>query len=339
MPEASLSPETIVRRAALVLVPLLLLTAYLFRSEAPEAPSTAAYTASGRALSSVGSSLGRHPEPMSRAVVPTPPASAQALLGEQAVKLPQAPPSPPEPKGTPAVDLPHAEQPRPGRTPSAPAAPCGGLVARLITHSEDKRFAFASLATGFAEPARVVRIGERIGSFRVSAIEWDRVWVQSSSERCAVGMHFGARDAQEQTEKQLSAEEYARLPWVLPQAIVAGLDKRSEMEFELDESAIAALYERGADIFAGLRIKVVQQGSEAQALELFDVRLDSFLERLGIETGDVLVSIDDQPIGSTEAVSKALEKARDAESLVAQFLRDGESFRLSLRARRQPDLP
>lgn len=353
MSDAPLSPETIVRRAALVIVPLLVLVGYLLRSKAPDAPSPAAASgsitnssgsgevASGSSAAPASGSLAVEGQAPRRLPAPTPSPSAQALLGEQASKLPVAPlPPPPALQGTPAVDLPHAEEPRAQRSPSAAVAPCGGLVARLITHSEDKDFAFASLARGFTEPAQVLRIGESIGSFRVTAIEWDRVWVQSSNERCAVGMHFGARDAQEQTDKQLSAEEYARLPWVLPQAIASGLDKRAEMEFELSEAAIAALYARGADVFAGLRIKIVKsEGPEARALQLFDVRLDSFLERLGIESGDILVSIDDKPVGSTEAVEQALDEARDAEALVAHFLRDGEPFRLSLRARAQPELP
>jgi S1-C subfamily serine protease len=106
------------------------------------------------------------------------------------------------------------------------------------------------------------------------------------------------------------------------------------MEFLIGEPAIFALYARGADVFAGLRIKPYQNDSgETQGLQLFDILLDSFLERLGIEQGDVLVSIDETPIASINDVLAALERARDAASLTAGFLRDGEAFRLSLKAR------
>jgi general secretion pathway protein C len=266
-----------------------------------------------------------------------------------------AKPPVPERPGVAAVDLPPANLSPP--TPVAPAAPaalgvpasaCGGLFVRLITVADDPKFAFASIATTYGAPAQVVHVGDRVGGFRVTGIEWDRVWVQSGGGRCAVGMHFGARDAQEAAEKELSAEAYQRLPWVLPHAIVKGLSKRSEMEFEIDAAAIAALYERGADVFAGLRVKVVAPSSAAaQAkatqpsegepvdarLELFDIRLDSFLERLGIESGDVLVSIDEQPTESIDAVVRALEAAREHKSLVADFTRDGEPFRLSFQLR------
>ncbi|HEU5073237.1 MAG TPA: hypothetical protein VFU02_03675, partial [Polyangiaceae bacterium] len=112
--------------------------------------------------------------------------------------------------GVPAVDLPPAS-PNSGEQvalPSTPAAPCGGLFVRLITVGDDPKAAFASVATSYAAPAQIVHVGDRVGAFRVTKIEWDRVWVQSASERCAVGMHFGARDAQEGAAKELSAEAY-----------------------------------------------------------------------------------------------------------------------------------
>lgn len=337
------SPDVIVRRVALVLVPLLLGAAYLLRSAPPEGEDAAPAESASRTVGSMKSAAPRHSSPP-RAAPAAPPPSLPLRDGPEepvVAEVPRAavsaaPPAKPEPVGTPAVQLPEAEVLRSAPVAAAPASPCGGLFVRLITEDDDDKLTFASMATSYGAPAQVVHVGERIGSFRVTRIEWDRVWVQSASERCAVGMHFGAREAQEQTEKQLSAEEYARLPWVLPQSIVSGLDKRSEMEFELDEATIDALFKRGADVFAGLRVKAIGGAEgEPKRLELHGIRLDSFLERLGIEHGDVLVSVDDKPAVSTAAVVEALKAARDKESLVANFLRDGEPFELSLRLRQR----
>ena len=327
------APEKLVRRAALLLVPLLLGAVFLLRSEKP-APTAPVASAS---------------QPAPRPPTSAPPASAtaaplRAFSDERALaapeRIPTAPVPPPPPierTGVPAVDLPLASASPPPRStvaaPSVPASPCGGLFVRLITVAADPKVSFASMATSYGAPAQVVHVGDRIGGFRVAQIEWDRVWVQSGGGRCAVGMHFGARDAEEHATKELSGEAYAALPWVLPQSIVDGLSKRSEMEFELAPAAIAALYARGADVFAGLRVKVVEDTEEGEGarLELFDIRIDSFLERLGIENKDVLVAINEEPVDSIDAVVKALEAARDKESFTADFTRDGEPFRLSLR--------
>lgn len=328
------APEKLVRRVALLLVPLLLGAVYLLRSEKPAPTAPIASTS----------------EPAPRAPTSAPPASAivgpmHPFSDERPVaapeRIPPAPLPPPPPlerTGVPAVDLPPASAAPPRvAAPSVPASPCGGLFVRLITVAADPKVSFASMATSYAAPAQVVHVGERIGGFRVAQIEWDRVWVQSGGGRCAVGMHFGARDAEEHAAKELSGEAYAELPWVLPQNIVAGLSKRSELEFELDPATISALYARGADVFAGLRVKVVEAADDAPPeaqgarLELFDIRLDSLLERLGIENNDVLVAINEAPVDSVDAVVKALEAARDKASFTADFTRDGEPFRLSLR--------
>lgn len=349
-------PEVIVRRALLLLVPVLLGVVYLLRSEKPTARATASAPSAARPV------LAKPRPAPALSALPGPPLTpTDGLLRDGTRELnfevpsataPAKPPAPDRPSVA-AADLPPADvSPATAAAPALPGVPvsaCGGLFVRLITVADDPKFAFASMATAYGAPAQVVHVGERVGGFRVTGIEWDRVWVQSGSGRCAVGMHFGARDAQEGAEKELSAEAYERLPWVLPHAIVRGLSKRSEMEFEVDEAAITALYARGADVFAGLRVKVVAPVSGAAEaagalrdskakplgarLELFDIRLDSFLERLGIETGDVLVSIDETPAESIDAVVRALEAAREHEALVADFTRDGEPFRLTFQLR------
>ncbi|HEY6725999.1 MAG TPA: hypothetical protein VI197_18320 [Polyangiaceae bacterium] len=321
-------PEKLVRRVALLLVPLLLGAVYLLRSEkpAPPAPGASSATPAPRSPPLPPAAVASH--------TPMQPFSDETPLRASATEPVPSPPPPPPPRaaGIPAADLPPASvNPSPQiAAPSVPASPCGGLFVRLITVGDDPKQAFASLATSYAAPAQVVHVGDRVGGFRVTKIEWDRVWVQSGGGRCAVGMHFGARDAQEGAAKELSAEDYAKLPWVLPQAIVDGLSKRSEMEFELDVATITALYARGADLFAGLRMKLV----DGPGVQLFDIRLDSFLERLGIEEKDVLVAIDEKPVDSVDAVVKALEAAREHEVLTADFTRDGEPYRLTLSLRR-----
>ena len=146
-----------------------------------------------------------------------------------------------------------------------------------------------------------------------------------------MGMHLGARQAENQLEREMSAEQYARLPWVLPHAITKGLYKRSEMDFELTEEAIEKLYERGADVFAGLRVRPRKQGVDVSGLELHDIRIDSFLERLGVASGDVLLEIDSEPMTDVGAVRATLERVRERDSLIVDLERNGEKYQLMLR--------
>ena len=107
--------------------------------------------------------------------------------------------------------------------------------------------------------------------------------------------------------------------------------KRSEMDWELSEDAIEKLYERGADVFAGLRVRATGSDDEQAGLELHDVRLDSFLERLGILSGDVLVKIAGRPVSTADDVREALITAREEAELTVDLVRKGENYQLVLR--------
>lgn len=145
-----------------------------------------------------------------------------------------------------------------------------------------------------------------------------------------MGMHFGVRQADSELATALSGEDYAKLPWVLSQEVVAGLSKRAEMEFSLTTPTILALYAKGVDVFAGLRLEALGKPGEGRGLKLFDVRLDSLLERLGIEEGDVLLSMNEAPLSTALDVTTALQEARQSEELRAGFQRGGEPFVLEV---------
>jgi hypothetical protein len=234
-----------------------------------------------------------------------------------------------------AADLPTQEaiaaKPNP-RTPMVSA--CGGLVVRLITQAEDQKWAFASMAQGFDEPAKIRRVGDVVGGYRVASIEWDRVWVQGGSGRCAVGIHLGAREGQAEVKKSqggvVEVSDPAP-PWALPAEVVAGLHKRSETEYNLERVTIDALFARGADVFAGMSFEPVYNLEALIGLRLLQIRLDSLLERLGLQSKDLVRKIDGQPITTPEQAIAALERARVRGELIAELERDGETFELSLR--------
>src|SRR5687768_4280746 len=149
-----------------------------------------------------------------------------ALVGERALaRRSQEPKAPPEHL---AAKLPPAEAARPAvpASPTAIGAPrgaCGGLEARVISVGDDPEWTFASIAKGPGEAARLQRVGDRVGAWRVAAIEWDRVWVQAGGPRCAlelrqgVGTPSGARRAPD-------AESDRPPPWLVPETIAGAIE-------------------------------------------------------------------------------------------------------------------
>jgi hypothetical protein len=219
---ASMEPEVLVRRAALVALPLLLLVGYLLRSGGPDEDDPETRPLPSVAPSQVGSSS--LPESIFAAPSSSPSSSPGSIADERSERdVRESPPPPPPVEAARLPEIEIEQAPVAPVAPSPPGSPCGGLFVRLITMADDPKFAFASMAVGYDESAEILHVGESIAGYRVTGIEWDRVWVQGAAGRCAVGMHLGAREAAADLAGDASAEAYASLPWVLPHEITSGM--------------------------------------------------------------------------------------------------------------------
>ena len=198
----------------------------------------------------------------------------------------------------------------------------------MISVGDDPEWTFASIAPGPGEPARLQRVGDRVGAWRVAAIEWDRVWVQAGGPRCALDLHqglyaaAGARRARDTNSEQPA-------PWLVPEAIASAIEKRSETEYRVDSAALPEIFDQAGNLLSGVRLSPSKSERPA-ALELEQVPADSLLERLGVQSGDVLLSLNGVRCESLNAILGALDKARADEQLVARLERSGQSFDLEI---------
>jgi hypothetical protein len=319
-----------IRRAALLAIPAIAIGLYFARERAPEPSPAPAEVTSAEATG-----FGIAPSPGSKL------AQAVSERGEAALGAPAPKPSAPLPVATSAADLPlattpqrrhHAQPSTPARRSNAPVSACGGVEVRLITASDDPQWAFASLSPALGEDATIKRVGESIGGWRVDKIEWDRVWLRGASGRCAVGMHYGAREAEDSLPNgkrvYLAPESPDEAPWRVPGEIANSIDKLGETEFSVEKVMVPAIFDRAGALLSGLHIEPVKNGEEVVGLELGEIRTDSLLERLGVETGDVVLAIDDEPVKDLEALVRVLGGVRENERLVAKLQRNGEAFEL-----------
>jgi hypothetical protein len=350
--------DVLARRAALAAIPVLALVVYLLRSDPAEqhaapsagAPGTAASAAPSASGSPLGFRLGGQPEgggepergrpppdPGGSAAVPGPNHERLSALGERGLGAAPLPPV------QVAARLPVLEDP--SAPPSGGAndrrfaqltgGPCGGMRVRLITTSKDPAWSFASIAPP-GQPAKIRRVGDSIGSWRVQTIEWDRVWLATGATRCAVGMHAGVREAREAASDSSAGQLLADAdrdpaPWHVPVGIAQGIHKRSETEYLVTPEAADAIFERGAELFAGLRLEPVRRQQANVGVQIAEIKPDSLLERLGVEPGDIVLAINDQVCLSLDAAILELEAARDSGLLLVRMERDGVVFDLDIR--------
>ncbi len=293
------------------------------------APAPAPGTPSPPAEGDVATRLSRaHSSPLQTALEPPrlavelPPADDD--LG--VVPMSDAPAGAPLPPGAGAALDDAAERP----------GPCGGVLVRVITTSADPAWSFASIASGPGQPASLRRVGDAVGPFRVDSIEWDRVWLLGGGVRCAATLHAGLREARAVAPRDpggralLAAADDAPPVWQVPAEVARGIQRRSATELLLDPRAVAGIYSRGADLFAGTRLDPVREGDQVVGVALGSIAPDSLLDRLGVESGDVLRALDREHVATLDGVTAALVAARSRRALVARFARGGSEFDVEL---------
>ncbi|MEZ4232699.1 MAG: hypothetical protein R3B89_26215 [Polyangiaceae bacterium] len=246
-----------------------------------------------------------------------------------------------------AVDLPTATPPAPQRQHTAtrhrPRGPCGGLVVRAITH--DAEDPTTSVATDFDSPAEIKHVGEAVGGYRVSRIEWDRVTFSSGGGVCTVKINPGVREAQAGSkggalelapggENSRPAPDPVAPPQGVtgggvPLEIAEGIRVDSPLSATLEGFAIKALKSRGKKLLEGVELADAEDTDGHKGVRLSRIEAESLLERLRFRDGDVLLSIDDQPITSRERLLEwleawLLEEPTEAHTYRIVVVRDGE---------------
>ncbi len=286
-----LSPDRfdrVIKWASLGAVPLLLLIGYWARSTpAPPAPPAA--------------------DPPSPAAAAT---EAANPLDES--WPPKAAPQPkaPRPPQAAAVDLPVVSPAQRGPQLShGPTGPCGGIVVRGISHDAERPR--ANVAAAADSPAELKEVGDRVGGYRISRIDWDRVWFSSGAGVCSIGIHPGARTAQEGggqllelldggTPGRAQPEPNAPAQGVtgggIPLEIAEGIRTDSDFETSVEGFAVRALRSRGKLLLRSIKLEATSADAGHQGVRLSNIKAESLLERLGFQDQDVLLAIDDQAI-------------------------------------------
>ncbi len=323
-----------VRWAALAGVPLLLLIGYLAsrEGEAPEQPSAPLSSIDATGLSAAS------------------PSPSYVVAGDQLhVVTPPTAPAPSPPPAPAARDLPTAEPMPQSAAPrkaagNRPRGPCGGLVVRLITQGAEG--STASIAADEQSRAEIKEVGDTVGGYRVSRIEWDRVWFSSGGGVCSVGIHHGARAAQESPKGRAlelvdGGAEGRPAPEVavpdpglaaggVPLEIAEGIRVDSPSLTHLEGFAVKAIRARAEALLSAVKLE-----DQARGVALSGVKEDSLLWRLGLRDGDVILALDEHPTPRRDELLTWLrkwlsEERYDARSYHVLVERGGERFTLEL---------
>ncbi|MGE0326170.1 MAG: hypothetical protein AB7K71_18135 [Polyangiaceae bacterium] len=329
MPLSPARFDRVIKWVSLGAIPVLLLIGYVARSR-PQEPKVTPAQAPSTQTEVSASSAGDTP-------------AASPL--DESWPPKEAKPRPKAPERA-AVDLPTATPPTPKHNASIkhrPSGPCGGLVVRAITHDDDDPT--TSVAVDYDSPAEIKHVGETVGGYRVSRIEWDRVTFSSGGGVCSITINPGVRESQagskggalelaEGGEKSRPAPEPdAPLQGVtgggVPLEIAEGIRVDSPLSATLEGFTVKALKSRGKKLLKGVELSDVEDSDGHRGVKLSKIKRESLLERLRFLDGDILLSIDDQPITSKERLLEwleawLLEEPTEAHTYRVVVVRDGE---------------
>ncbi len=229
-----------------------------------------------------------------------------------------------------AADAPRSNGPRRAK-PAVPMGPCGGVTVRGITDSPDPEWAFAMLAPMPTDSARLTRVGDPIGHYRVQSIEWDRVWLAGGAGRCAVRLAEGVREAQEAVgDSPLLVDPgnaRSKPPWRLSRELKNAIDVVGTT-VRVESAVVQALFDQGPSWISGMKVQPQRENERAVGVVFNGVQEGSLLHHVGIRSGDLLRTLDETPAESLDRIGEALVKARKAQRVLLELERDGERMKI-----------
>lgn len=206
---------------------------------------------------------------------------------------------------------------------------CDGVKVLVITASSDPDWSFAAMTTGTDPKSQLRRRGGEIGGKTVHFIGWDRVWMQSGSSLCQVGLwQAGEAPKPVVVAPQPTNPPVSGGPPGVDPAIKNGIVRISANEFNVDRGVVDKILENQADLMRQARIVPEQENGKVVGIRLFGVRADTLLGTLGMENGDRLQTINGFDIASPEKALEAYARLRTADKLNITLNRRGQNMNL-----------
>ena len=248
--------------------------------------------------------------------------------------------------------------PEPGAAPPAeepllppeacyPAPPGDGQVrpgpcettAKIVgaVESDDILWSFVLVQTAPNGPAMPYRFGSTLDGRSVGMVSWCQslgayaLLRPPGGQRCFLAQNMPPRAAPAAPAAPVASatpSEGGALGGVLE-----GIERVSANEFNVRRSTVDRILESQAELMRTTRIMPVDQGGRVIGVQLFGVRGNSLLGRLGMQNGDVLNRINGLDIGSPDRALEAYSRLRTSDNLQVSVTRNGQPVNIDFHIR------
>lgn len=211
--------------------------------------------------------------------------------------------------------------------------PCGSGPKLEITvvdpQKPAKSFAVVSTGEGMANKP-LVREGSSVGGREVAVIVREKVYFKEGASYCYVGMFLppDAPKPQPTPAAPVLVDPGGPGPGKVPSDIEKGIQKVDDHTFNVDRNVVDKIIENQAELMKSARIIPEQENGKVVGIRMLNIRPETLLGKLGLQTGDMLKTINGFDMTSPEKALEAYAKLRTAPSIQVGVVRNGKPMNI-----------
>jgi general secretion pathway protein C len=246
---------------------------------------------------------------------------------------PEPPPSEAEANAAPEEDV------------NRPPEPCeGSAKVTGAVQVDDPLWSFVFIAPAQGQAALPYRMGQTVDGKTVSSIGWHPQYgayvvlrPSPTGARCFYAQVMPPRTAPPAPVAQARPAEpagpVAGASGELAAALDSGIQRTGANEFSIQRSLVDRVLENQAELMRTTRIMPHDEGGRVTGVQLFGVRGNSLLGRLGMQNGDVLNRINGLEIASPDRALEAYSRLRTADRITVSVTRNGQPVNIDFNIR------
>ena len=176
---------------------------------------------------------------------------------------------------------------------------------------------FAIIEDSSRRKQELYRVGDKIQNRRLVRVEWDRVFLQN-----------GLR------EEVLNMEEAKGGPAPRGEPIgVDGIREQGENQFVVARSKVDEAMENINQLFTQIRAVPHFEDGKANGFRLFAIRRNSIFQKLGLRNGDIIQTINGNPLTDPTRAMELIQELRGQNELQVEVTRNRQTTALSYEIR------
>jgi general secretion pathway protein C len=204
--------------------------------------------------------------------------------------------------------------------------------------SDDLLWSFVLVQSAPNGPAMPYRFGSTLENRSVGIVSWCQalgayvLLRPPGGQRCFLAQNMPAHAAPAAPAAPVAAATPAAAGGSLG-GVLEGIERVSANEYNVRRSTVDRILESQAELMRTTRIMPVDQGGRVIGVQLFGVRGNSLLGRLGMQNGDVLNRINGLDIGSPDRALEAYSRLRTSDNLQVSVTRNGQPVNIDFHIR------